>query len=125
MSSRGARPGTAAARARVAEDHERGRAPLPALADVRARGLLADRVKVLVADEPGQLAVALTAWRRHLEPRRLALADRPDLGSEDLEDVHAAGVRARASGHVLRLSRARGRAAAAAPPGAGGDRVPA
>ena len=41
----------AAARARVAEDHERRGAALPALADVRARGLLADRVQVLVADQ--------------------------------------------------------------------------
>src|SRR4051812_13025441 len=84
----------AASRARVAEDHERGRAALPALADVRARGLLAYRVQVLGADQVGQLAVAWAARRRDLEPRRLALADRPDVGPEDLQDVHPAGVRA-------------------------------
>src|SRR3954454_9551160 len=84
----------AAARARVAEDHERGRAALPALADVRARRFLADRVQVLGADQVGQLAVARAAGRRDLEPRRLALAHRPDVGSEDLQDVHPAGVRA-------------------------------
>ncbi len=54
----------AAARAGVAEDHERGGAALPALADVRAGGLLADGVQVLRADQLGQLAVALAAGRR-------------------------------------------------------------
>ena len=72
----------AAARAGVAEDHERRRAALPALADVRAGRLLADRVQVLRADQLGQLAVALAARRRHLEPRRLALAQRAHVGAE-------------------------------------------
>ena len=66
--------------ARVAEDHERGRAPLPALADVRAGRLLADRVQVLGLDERGQLAVLRAAGRRHLEPRRLAAAVGLDSG---------------------------------------------
>ena len=82
----------AAARAGVAEDHERGGAALPALADVRAGGLLADGVQVLRADQLGQLAVALAAGRGHLEPRRLALAQRPHVGAEHAEHVHAAGV---------------------------------
>src|SRR6201994_315088 len=88
----------AAARARVAEDHERRGAALPALADVRARGLLADGVQVLRADQLGQLAVALPAGRGHLEPRRLALAQRAHVGAEHGQHVHAAGIRTRSSG---------------------------
>jgi hypothetical protein len=86
----------AAARARVAEDHERRRAALPAVADVRAGGLLADRVEVLLLDAALQLEVALAARCGDLEPRRLALAQRPDLAAQHLEHVHPAGVRARA-----------------------------
>ena len=82
----------AAAGARVAEDHERRGAALPALADVGAGRLLADGVQVLLADQLGQLAVARAAGRGHLEPRRLALAQRADLGAEHLEHVHAARV---------------------------------
>ena len=82
----------AAPRARVAEDHERRGAALPALADVRARGLLADRVQVLVGDELRQLAIALAARRLDLEPRRLALAHRPHVGAEDAEHVHPAWI---------------------------------
>src|SRR6201999_4647761 len=51
----------AAPGAGVAEDHERRGAALPALPDVRARRLLADRVQVLGLDQALQLAVALTA----------------------------------------------------------------
>ena len=69
----------AAARAGVAEDHERGGAALPALADVRAGGLLADGVQVLALDHPAQLAVGGAAGRRALEPGRLALAERAHL----------------------------------------------
>src|ERR1700733_3380366 len=81
-----------AARAGVAEDHERGGASLPALADVRAGGLLADGVQVLIANQLRELAVALPAGGRHLEPRRLALAQRPHVGPEYVEHVHAAWV---------------------------------
>src|SRR5262249_39069877 len=81
----------AAARARVAEDHERCGAALPALADVRAGRLLADRVQVLGLDARAQLAVARASGRRDLEPARLAIADREDLGAEALDPVHAAG----------------------------------
>ena len=66
----------APARARVAEDHERGRAALPAVADVRAGRLLADRVQPLLVHHPAQLAVLGAAGGGHLEPRRLALAER-------------------------------------------------
>ena len=77
----------AAARAGVAEDHERGRAPLPALADVRARRLLADRVQVLLLDEALQLPVARAAGRRDLEPRRLAAPVGLDVGPENGQHV--------------------------------------
>ncbi len=82
----------AAARAGVTEDHEGGGAALPALTHVRAGGLLADRVEVLLADQLGQLAVALAARRRHLEPGRLALAQRPHVGAQHPQHVHAARV---------------------------------
>src|SRR3954452_21576588 len=90
----------AAPRARVAEDHERRGAALPALADVRAGGLLADGVEVLGLDQARELEVALATRRRHLEPGRLALADRPDVGPEDLQDVHPARIGARARAHA-------------------------
>ena len=88
----------AAARARVAEDHERGGAALPALADVGAGGLLADGVQVLRADQLGQLAVALPAGGGHLEPGRLALAQRAHVGAEHAQHVHAARLGARSRG---------------------------
>ena len=96
----------AAARARVAEDHERRGAALPALADVRAGGLLAHGVQVVVGDLGLELAVLRPAGHRDLEPLGLALADVEDVGSEDLQDVHPARVGARA-GLVLALLRRR------------------
>ena len=92
----------AAARAGVAEDHEGRRAALPAVADVRAGGLLADRVQALVADHPVELAVALAARRRDLEPARLAAAERQRVRPEHLQHVHAARVGSRARAHVSR-----------------------
>src|SRR5271156_6549756 len=77
----------------VAEDHERRRAPLPALAHVRAGRLLADRVQVLGADQLGERAVALTAGWRHLEPRRLSLAQWAHIRAEHAQHVHTPGVR--------------------------------
>src|SRR3954463_6379284 len=82
----------APAGAGVAEDHERRGAAVPAVADVGARRLLADGVEVLVADEAVELPVARAARRLDLEPRRLAVADREDVGAEDLEHVHPARV---------------------------------
>ena len=93
----------AAPGAGVAEDHERGGAALPALADVRARRLLADRVEVLGLDQVLQLAVPRAARRRHLEPRRLAGAERLHVRPEDLEDVRVAtGVGARPRRHTTK-----------------------
>ena len=74
----------AAPRARVAEDHERRGSALPALADVGAGGLLADRVQVLGFDQRLELAVALAAGRRHLEPRRLARRGADNVRAEAL-----------------------------------------
>src|SRR3712207_9085118 len=57
----------AAPRARVAEDHERRGAALPALADVGAGRLLTDGVEVLVLDQLRQRAVARAAGGRSEE----------------------------------------------------------
>src|SRR6185437_5927345 len=86
----------AAACAGVAEDHERGRAALPALADVGAGRLAADRVQPLVLDQVVQLAVARATGRRHLEPGGLALAERQHVAH--LEHARAAGVGSRPGG---------------------------
>src|SRR5690349_21746494 len=82
----------AAARAGVAEDQERGGAALPALAHVRAGGLLTDRVQTLGLDHRVELAQLRAAGQRDLEPRRLAAAERLRVGAEDLRDVHPARV---------------------------------
>src|SRR5205085_2156822 len=76
----------------VAEDHERGGPPLPALADVRTRRLLTDGVEVLRFDQALELAVLRTPRRRHLEPGRLAAAMGLDVGPEHAEHITAAGV---------------------------------
>src|SRR5262249_2167796 len=64
-----------AAGADVAQDHERGGAVLPALADVRAARLLAHRVEVLLAHQRLQAHVARSPGGAHLEPGRLAPRD--------------------------------------------------
>ena len=59
----------AGARAGVAKDLERGRATPPALGDVRATGLLADRVQRLSVDQLLDVEVArIRARRAHLHP---------------------------------------------------------
>src|SRR5690242_289132 len=83
-----------AAGAGVAEDHEGGRAALPAVADVGAGGFAADRVQVLLADQLVELAVAVAARELDLEPGRLALAEGPHVAQ--LEHARAARIRARA-----------------------------
>src|SRR5881397_3118079 len=50
--------------ARLAEDLERGRAAAPALGDVGAAGLLADRVQVLAVDQLLDVEVARVGARR-------------------------------------------------------------
>src|SRR5262249_61920723 len=63
----------------VAGVHARRRAALPALADVGAVGLLAHRVQVVVLDRALQPPVGRAARRGHLQPRRLSLAEGPNL----------------------------------------------
>ena len=60
----------------VAKDHERGRAVLPALTNVRAMRFLADRVQVEVAHELAEPEVVRPARRLHLEPAGLSLRQR-------------------------------------------------
>jgi hypothetical protein len=64
---------TAPARADVAEDHERRRAVMPALTDVRAVRFLTDSVQVELAHELLEPEVVWAARRAHLEPARLPL----------------------------------------------------
>src|SRR5829696_6244542 len=98
----------AAPGAGVAEDHERGRAALPAFPDVGAGGLLADGVEALALDHPAELAIGGTARRRALEPGRLALAEGANLAHQ-IEHPGAARVRARARAHAATRSRSRRR----------------
>jgi len=60
-------------RAGVAEDHERRRAVVPALADVGAVGVLAHRVELQVAHDGLEAEVVLRPGRTDLEPLRLRL----------------------------------------------------
>ena len=62
----------AGAGARVAEDHDRGGALVPALPDVRAAGLLADRVEVQAAEQALQVVVVLAG--RHPRPDPVGMA---------------------------------------------------
>ena len=80
----------AAPRALRAADEEGGLAVLPALVDVRAAGLLADRVQLLALHEALQLPVLGTHLRARLDPLGLALDRR--LGVADLEAQHPAPV---------------------------------
>src|SRR5262245_17579880 len=58
----------AGARADVAEDHERRGAVVPALADVRALRLFADRVEVQLAHQALEPQIARRAGGAHLQP---------------------------------------------------------
>ncbi len=86
----------AATGAGVAQDHEGRCAAFPALANVGAGRLLAHRVQTLIADQAGEIAVALATWSGHLEPRRLAVPERQHAVAEHLSRIHAAGGRSRA-----------------------------
>ncbi len=67
------RHGAIAARTRadIAQDHEGGRAVVPALADVGTMRLFANRVQAEAAHQPLQTLVVRRARRAHLEPFRL------------------------------------------------------
>ena len=71
----------------IAEDHERGRAGIPAFAQVRALGRLADGVQAVAIDQVQQLAVVLAAGHLHLQPRGLA----DDAGRDGFEDFQGQG----------------------------------
>ncbi len=58
----------AGARAGVAHDHEGGVLLLPALADIRAAGLLAHRVQAVGAHERVRLVIAGRHWRLDADP---------------------------------------------------------
>ena len=64
----------AAAGAYVTQDHEGGAAPVPAVPDVGAAGLLADGVQLALAQQVVQLNVVGAAGHGHLEPGRQASA---------------------------------------------------
>src|SRR5947207_13298537 len=64
----------ARARAGAAEDHERRRAVMPALADVGAVRLLADGVESEPAHQLLEPAIVLRARRAHLQPVGFGLA---------------------------------------------------
>src|SRR4029077_17994251 len=75
-------------RADVAHDHECRRALREALADVRARGLLAERVQVVLAQDLLDLADARRRRRARADPLRLL----ESLGRDDL-DRNTSGLR--------------------------------
>src|SRR5579862_6285973 len=62
----------AASRARVAEDHDRGRAGAPTLADIRAERFLAHGMQFARAYFREQLLVILTVRKPDFEPLRFA-----------------------------------------------------
>src|SRR4029453_4378474 len=64
---------SARARARIAENHERRGAVVPALADVGAVGFLANSVQVQPAHQPLQSMIVLRAGRPDLQPLGLWL----------------------------------------------------
>jgi hypothetical protein len=61
---------TTAARADVAQNHERGRAAVPAFAYIRTGGALAHRVEFQVCDQLLELTVILSNRGRRAQPRR-------------------------------------------------------
>jgi hypothetical protein len=63
----------ARARAYVAENHERCRSVMPALADVRTARLFADGMELQLLHDALQAQIVLRSRRTHLEPRRLGL----------------------------------------------------
>ena len=69
----------AGARADVAQDHERRRAVVPALADVGAARLLADGVELQLLHQPLEAQIVLRPRRAHLEPLGLRLAGPDEL----------------------------------------------
>src|SRR5881397_3426682 len=86
-------------RADVAEDQERGRPVVPALPDVWAPRLFADRVEVQFPGEPPDLLIVRPLAQFHLEPRRQA---RPRLLDHGNGAAHRAFARSSACLNVWR-----------------------
>jgi hypothetical protein len=78
--SRGDRAEAAAARARLAEDHDRRGALAPALADVGAARLFADGVEIEPTERALERLVPLAAREPDTQPVRLLARQRRDLG---------------------------------------------
>ena len=93
-------------RADVAEDHEGGGAVLPALADVRAVRLLADRVEVELAHQLLEPQVVRPAWGANLQPRRLSVGE--EFGAVAANDLIQRFGQGRGRLGALGLARARG-----------------
>ena len=85
----------AGARARIAQNHERGGAAIPAVADVGTARLLADGMERAALHKRLQLAVALAARRGNLEPLRQATRARNRLFNSQGHRAHQNTTRAR------------------------------
>ncbi len=92
--------------ARVAEDHDRGRALVPALPDVRAVGLLADGVQVEAAEQALELVEVVTGRHPGADPVGVAPEGDRAVGSRETGRSAATDrdrqVRARVMGGVPR-----------------------
>ena len=103
----------------VAEDHDRGGALVPALADVRAVGLLADRVQAQAAEQALEVVVVVAGRDPGPDPvgvpaeRQRAVGGRPDRARR----------RARSSASSSRRRRDRGPPPERAGPSAGGSNI--
>src|ERR1700682_313083 len=82
----------AAARAKLAHDHERRRAFAEALADVRAGCFFANRVQVVLAQDALDVVEARRGWRSHAYPRGLLQSLRGDDLDGDSRGLGAAFV---------------------------------
>ena len=63
----------------VAENHERRRAMVPALADIRTVRFLADRMELELLHQSLETQIALRPGRTHLQPLRLGVARTQEL----------------------------------------------
>ena len=94
----------AGARARVAEDHDRRRALVPALADVRAAGLLADGVEVQAAEQALEVVVVLAGRHPGADPVGMAAEGGRAVGSRRGRRRHR--TRSRAARRVVTVTAA-------------------
>ena len=73
----------------VAQDHDRGRALVPALPDVRAAGLLADRVERQAAEQALELVVVLARRHPRADPVGVAAQRRRAVGRRQARQAAA------------------------------------